>query len=74
MMRFLLFFLLTCAAAFAGEQIFLEPGTPLFRGPEIVGPPGSYRIPACWWKRRGNGFIIFIKTLWLTGLSWRSSG
>ena len=37
MMRFLLFFLLTCAAAFAGEQIFLEPGTPLFRGPEIVG-------------------------------------
>lgn len=41
MMRFLLFFLLTCAAAFAGEQIFLEPGTPLFRGPEIVGPPAG---------------------------------
>lgn len=38
-MRFFLFFLLTFSTVFAGERIFLDPGTPLFRGPEITASP-----------------------------------
>ncbi len=41
-MRFVLLFLLFAGVLLpAGEQVFLEPGTPLFRSPEIVSAPAA---------------------------------
>ena len=41
-MRFVLFFLLFAGVLLpAGEQVFLEPGPPLFRSPEIVSAPAA---------------------------------